>query len=72
MKESFAVTILGDTAVSCVGGGCGSMRWSEEELKRLELAVVGALRLAGLLGVIFTLAASCFTKPHQSTARASA
>jgi uncharacterized protein YbjT (DUF2867 family) len=30
------------SAVSCVGGGSGSRRWSEEELKRLELGVVGA------------------------------
>ena len=30
------------SAVSCVGGGSGSARWSEEELKRLELGVVGA------------------------------
>ena len=30
------------SAVSCVGVGTGSMRWSEEELKRLELGVVGA------------------------------
>src|SRR5215469_6177899 len=29
-------------AVSCVGVGSGSRRWSEEELKRLELGVVGA------------------------------
>ncbi len=29
------------SAVSCVGVGSGSMRWSEEELKRLELGVVG-------------------------------
>jgi hypothetical protein len=28
--------------VSCVGVGSGSIRWSEEELKRLELGVVGA------------------------------
>lgn len=28
-------------AVSCVGVGSGSRRWSEEELKRLELGVVG-------------------------------
>src|ERR1700761_9387114 len=28
--------------VSCVGAGSGSMRWSEEELRRLELGVVGA------------------------------
>jgi uncharacterized protein YbjT (DUF2867 family) len=30
------------SAVSCVGVGAGSGRWSEEELKRLELGVVGA------------------------------
>jgi hypothetical protein len=30
------------SAVSCVGVGSGSMRWSEEELKRIELGVVGA------------------------------
>jgi uncharacterized protein YbjT (DUF2867 family) len=30
------------SAVSCVGVGSGSMRWSEDELKRLELGVVGA------------------------------
>jgi uncharacterized protein YbjT (DUF2867 family) len=29
------------SAVSCVGVGSGSMRWSEEELKRLEIGVVG-------------------------------
>jgi uncharacterized protein YbjT (DUF2867 family) len=30
------------SAVSCVGVGSGSSRWSEEELKRLELGVVGS------------------------------
>ena len=30
------------SAVSCVGVGSGSMRWSEAELQRLELGVVGA------------------------------
>ena len=30
------------SAVSCVGVGSGSARWSEEELTRLELGVVGA------------------------------
>ncbi len=30
------------SAVSCVGVGSGSARWSEEDLKRLELGVVGA------------------------------
>src|SRR5260370_6231659 len=29
------------SAVSCVGVGSGSARWSEEELQRLELGVVG-------------------------------
>jgi uncharacterized protein YbjT (DUF2867 family) len=30
------------SAVSCVGVGSGSTRWSEEELERLEVGVVGA------------------------------
>ena len=30
------------SAVSCVGIGSGSNRWSEEELKRLEVGVVGS------------------------------
>jgi len=30
------------SAVSCVGVGSGSRRWSDEELKRLEIGVVGA------------------------------
>ncbi|HWT65666.1 MAG TPA: NAD-dependent epimerase/dehydratase family protein [Terracidiphilus sp.] len=30
------------SAVSCVGVGSGSARWSEEELQRLELGIVGA------------------------------
>ncbi len=30
------------SAVSCVGVGSGSMRWSEEDLRRLEVGVVGA------------------------------
>ena len=30
------------SAISCVGVGSGAMRWTEEELKRLELGVVGA------------------------------
>lgn len=34
------------SAVSCVGVGAGSMRWSEEELQRLELGVVGAFARA--------------------------
>jgi uncharacterized protein YbjT (DUF2867 family) len=37
--------VLGEgpvSAVSCVGVGSGSMRWSEDELQRLEVGVVGA------------------------------
>ena len=30
------------SAVSCVGVGSGSMRWSEEELQQLEIGIVGA------------------------------
>lgn len=30
------------SAISCVGVGSGSMRWTEEELRRLEVGVVGA------------------------------
>ena len=30
------------SAISCVGVGSGSARWNEEELRRLELGVVGA------------------------------
>src|SRR5664279_3226495 len=30
------------SAVCCVGVGSGSMRWSEEEMQRLEVGVVGA------------------------------
>jgi uncharacterized protein YbjT (DUF2867 family) len=30
------------SAVSCVGVGSGSMQWSEDELRRLEVGVVGA------------------------------
>jgi uncharacterized protein YbjT (DUF2867 family) len=30
------------SAVSCVGVGSGSMHWSEEELKQLEVGIVGA------------------------------
>ena len=30
------------SAISCVGVGSGSMRWSEEKLRRLELVVVSA------------------------------
>jgi hypothetical protein len=41
---ALASEVLGQgpaSAVSCVGVGSGSRRWSEEELRRLELGVVG-------------------------------
>jgi uncharacterized protein YbjT (DUF2867 family) len=54
------------SAVSCVGVGSGSARWSEEELKRLELGVVGAFargcRDAGI-------AQFCLLSAAGSTAR---
>jgi hypothetical protein len=56
------------SAVSCVGVGSGSMRWSEEELQRLELGVVGAFargcRDAGI-------AQFCLLSAVGSTARSS-
>jgi uncharacterized protein YbjT (DUF2867 family) len=54
------------SAVSCVGVGSGSMRWSEEELQRLEVGVVGAFargcRNAGI-------AQFCLLSAVGSTAR---
>jgi uncharacterized protein YbjT (DUF2867 family) len=54
------------SAISCVGVGSGSMRWSEEQLKRLELGVVGAFargcREAGI-------AQFCLLSAVGSTAR---
>jgi uncharacterized protein YbjT (DUF2867 family) len=54
------------SAVSCVGVGTGSMRWSEEELKKLEVGVVGAFargcREAGI-------AQFCLLSAVGSTAR---
>jgi NAD(P)H-hydrate repair Nnr-like enzyme with NAD(P)H-hydrate dehydratase domain len=38
-------------AASCVGVGAGSMKWSEEELKALEIGVVGALPEVAMPGV---------------------
>jgi uncharacterized protein YbjT (DUF2867 family) len=32
------------SAVSCVGVGSGSSQWTEEQLKQLEIGVVGAFR----------------------------
>lgn len=41
------------TAVSCVGVGSGSLQWSEEQLKQLEIGVVGSfargVRAAGIM-----------------------
>jgi uncharacterized protein YbjT (DUF2867 family) len=48
------VVALGDrvAAVSCVGVGSGSLQWSEEQLKQLEIGVVGSfargVRAAGI------------------------
>lgn len=48
------VDALGDrvAAVSCVGVGSGSYNWSEEQLKKLEVGVVGSfargIRVAGI------------------------
>jgi uncharacterized protein YbjT (DUF2867 family) len=54
------------SAVSCVGVGSGSNRWSEDDLKRLELGVVGAFargcRNAGI-------AQFCLLSAAGSTAR---
>ncbi len=54
------------SAVSCVGVGSGSRRWSEEELQRLEVGVVGAFargcRDAGI-------AQFCLLSAAGSTAR---
>jgi uncharacterized protein YbjT (DUF2867 family) len=54
------------SAVSCVGVGSGSMRWSEEELKRLELGVVGAFARGCHDGGIAQL---CLLSAVGSTAR---
>jgi len=54
------------SAVSCVGVGSGSMRWSEEELRRLELGVVGAFARGCHAGGI---AQFCLLSAAGSTAR---
>jgi uncharacterized protein YbjT (DUF2867 family) len=54
------------SAVSCVGIGSGSMRWSEEEMKRLELGVVGAFARGCHEGGI---AQFCLLSAAGSTAR---
>jgi len=54
------------SAVSCVGVGTGSARWSEEELKRLELGVVGAFARGCHDGGI---AQFCLLSKAGSTAR---
>jgi uncharacterized protein YbjT (DUF2867 family) len=54
------------SAVSCVGVGSGSARWSEEELKRLEVGVVGAFARGCRDGGI---AQFCLLSAVGSTAR---
>ena len=54
------------SAVSCVGVGSGSARWSEEELRRLELGVVGAFARGCHDGGI---AQFCLLSAAGSTAR---
>jgi len=54
------------SAVSCVGVGSGSMRWSEEELLRLEVGVVGAFARGCHDGGI---AQFCLLSAAGSTAR---
>ena len=54
------------SAVSCVGVGSGSRRWSEEELQRLEAGVVGAFARGCHDGGI---AQFCLLSAAGSTAR---
>ena len=54
------------SAVSCVGVGSGSLRWSEEELLRLEVGVVGAFARGCHDGGI---AQFCLLSAAGSTAR---
>src|SRR3984957_16032633 len=54
------------SAVSCVGVGSGSRRWSEEELQRLEVGVVGAFARGCHDGGI---AQFCLLSAAGSTAR---
>jgi uncharacterized protein YbjT (DUF2867 family) len=54
------------SAVSCVGVGSGSARWSEEQLRRLELGVVGAFA-RGCHGA--GIAQFCLLSAAGSTAR---
>ena len=54
------------SAVSCVGVGSGSMRWSEEDLHRLEIGVVGAFARGCRDGGI---AQFCLLSAVGSTAR---
>ena len=54
------------SGVSCVGVGAGSMRWSEDDLKRLELGVVGAFARGCHQGGITQF---CLLSAAGSTAR---
>ena len=54
------------SAISCAGVGTGSMRWTEEDLKRLELGVVGAFARGCHTGGITQF---CLLSAVGSTAR---
>lgn len=61
------------SALSCVGVGSGSMRWSEEDLRRLELGVVGAFARgchdAGIAQFCLLSAAGSTARSHIRYAR---
>jgi uncharacterized protein YbjT (DUF2867 family) len=61
------------SAVSCVGVGSGSARWSEEQLKQLEVGVVGAFALgchrAGITQFCLLSAAGSSTRSRIRYAR---
>jgi hypothetical protein len=54
-------------AASCIGVGSGSLRWSEEELKALEIGVVGGFARGCHAGGIarFALLSAVGSDPHS-------
>jgi uncharacterized protein YbjT (DUF2867 family) len=69
------VVAAGDrvAAVSCVGVGSGSMQWTEEQLKQLEIGVVGAfargVRKAGVAQFCLLSAAGANARSRIKYAR---